>query len=163
MDEFMDKKLFALLCVLSIFTSLAVTVFFNAITIPSPAHASLSSNKTLGSPNLNLNPPPPPPTGWITVIKKTIGGDDIFGFAFNDVGGLNPAYNFQIRTFGGTGLDAIQAYAGFTYSVKETSLPSGWGLVSNTCNNLQVVADQTIECTITNAKIAQPTPVPTAQ
>ena len=95
--------------------------------------------------------------GNIVIIKKTIGGNDTFGFT----GSLG---QFNITTVNGTGTAAFSLPVG-THTVTEPNDLKGWTLVSVTCtdptndsnpNNRNAViklsANETVTCTFTNKK-----------
>ncbi len=87
--------------------------------------------------------------GKIKVIKKTNYGNGTFNFT-GDLG------NFSITTNEGSGDKTFSDLpAGNSYNVNETA-PAGWVLNSNTCQNVVVVANQTVACIVTNSKVTPP-------
>lgn len=86
----------------------------------------------------------PPATGRLKVIKKTIGGNGTFAFS-GDAG------SFSITTRNGSGSKTISRLDPGSYSVTE-SVPEGWTETGNTCENVEVVANRTASCVITNTK-----------
>jgi len=87
-----------------------------------------------------------PVTGSLKVTKTTLGGDATFGFT-GDAG------VFSITTVGGTGSFTQSDLLAGTYVVTEDA-QAGWTKVSSTCDGagVAVVAGQTTECSVTNAK-----------
>jgi uncharacterized repeat protein (TIGR01451 family) len=69
--------------------------------------------------------------GFIHIVKNTTGGDGTFGYSASPT----PLADFSITTSGGTGhhdFDNITNFA--TYTVNESSIPSGWTFNSLACS-----------------------------
>jgi hypothetical protein len=97
-------------------------------------------------------------TGNITIIKKTVGGDDTFGFTGN-------LGQFNIQTVSGGGTKNFNSLTPGTYTVTEPSDVKGWTLTSVVCvdpgggskgNNrnavIKLTPGTTVTCTFTNTK-----------
>ena len=71
------------------------------------------------------------PESTITINKKAVGGDGEFGYTTEGGGGLPET--FKIKTTGGTGEQSNPGIVPGSYTVTESSLPSGWNFTSLEC------------------------------
>ena len=91
----------------------------------------------------------------ITVIKRTVGGDDTFAFTATGSG----LSNFDLTTANGTARQSFTNLAAGSYSIAET-VPTGWAaqdanpLCSNgdRADNIILVAGETVVCEFVNLK-----------
>lgn len=82
----------------------------------------------------------------LTVIKETIGGNGTFYMTGS--GGIG---SFSISTYNGIGTQTFNNLTPGSYSITET-VPEGWEIKTNTCQNVQVGIGQNATCMITNTK-----------
>ena len=85
-----------------------------------------------------------PTTGSLVVTKTTIGGDGTFNFT-GDAG------SFSITTSGNIGSNTINNLTPDNYTVTETE-QIGWDETSNNCDEVEVTAGNTEDCSIINTK-----------
>lgn len=83
--------------------------------------------------------------GSLKIIKETTNGNGTFNF--NITGPTDTTA--QITTSGGTGETTINNLEAGSYTVSEDS-QANWALDTNGCDDIDIVADQTTTCTITN-------------
>ncbi|MGI5897539.1 MAG: choice-of-anchor K domain-containing protein [Candidatus Dojkabacteria bacterium] len=96
------------------------------------------------------------PTGTLKVNKVTIPTGDsaqfgITGSGTPSVTGAPTFLNSSTGTISSNSSHTFTVYPG-TYSVQENTLPDGWLMKENTCNNIAVAKGENKECTITNTK-----------
>ena len=99
---------------------------------------------------------PPSTTGKIKVVKYAIGGKDTFGFSVNGTPAFTIAttgVKFGNNSQGSWLLDKLTP--GTVYSITETTLPSGWKQVINTCKSVKPKAGRIVTCVVVNKKIQQ--------
>ena len=103
--------------------------------------------------------------GRIKIIKTTIGGNDTFGFTIRGPSASTPSITTNGET-GNTGFISVNAG---TYSVDETTIPSGWDLTNSSCTpgtpqSFNVPLNGSVTCTFENTKrghlIVQKTTLP---
>ena len=90
--------------------------------------------------------------GHLIVSKVTEPSSDTttqFGVTASGTGTISPP---AIRTLTGNGSSTDYEVTPATYSVAESTIPTGWEQVTNTCQNVEVAAGATQACTITNRK-----------
>ncbi len=91
--------------------------------------------------------------GTLILNKVAVGGNDTFGYT---VAGPTPSTP-SITTIGGNGTTGSLSVNSGSYSVSESTIPSGWNLTDSVCSNgtpasFTVTAGQTTTCTFTNTK-----------
>ena len=110
------------------------------------------------------------PASTITIIKKAVGGNGTFGYTTTGGGGLEPS--FTITTIGGEGKKINPGINPGSYTVNESSLPTGWNFTSLECATeggatfeksgakasitIPVTGGATVTCTYTNTKKVKP-------
>ena len=90
--------------------------------------------------------------GSLTVVKNAVGGDGVFTFTSQTLGG------FVLTTTNGTAQQAFTNVVSGTYAVSET-VPAGWRLDTAVCSDgssvdsIGVSAGEDVTCTLTNLKL----------
>ena len=89
--------------------------------------------------------------GALTVVKNSTGGDALFPFASQTLGG------FDLTTVGGTAQRVFSNLVAGTYDLSENT-PAGWTQTGATCSDgsnpgsVNVAAGEEVTCTFTNVK-----------
>jgi hypothetical protein len=134
----------------------------------SPYHMSLEKldGHSQGSQDRALTAAAVIPESTITVIKKTVGGDETFAYTTTGGGGLPPS--FEITTSGGKGEKVNPGINPGSYTITESAPPLHWTFTSLECTTtggatftktgaeakvtIPVSGGATVTCTYTNTK-----------